>query len=48
VKEIKEALKRLNVKGTITVKQIAADRIAIYVNNEYFGVWDTVRKIFVD
>lgn len=48
MKEIKEALKKLNVKGTIAVKWISADRIAVYVNNEYFGIWDTAKKIFVD
>lgn len=42
------ALIELGVKGTITVRRIAADRIAIYVNNEYFGIWDTVTKTFVD
>lgn len=43
------ALKSLGVvKGTVTVKRITTDRIAVYVNGEYFGVWDTIRKNFVD
>lgn len=48
MKEIEEALKKLNVKGIIIVRWIATDRIAVYVNNKYFGIWDTVRKTFVD
>lgn len=48
MKEIKEALDKLGVNGTFSAKWIASDRIAIYVNNEYFGIWDMVRKTFVD
>lgn len=42
------ALIELGVKGTIAARWIATDRIAVYVNNEYFGIWDTVTKNFVD
>lgn len=48
MKEIFEALTKLGVKGTITTKRISADRIAVYVNGKYFGIWDTIRKTFVD
>lgn len=43
-----KAIKKLGVTGDITTKRIAEDRIAIYNNEEYFGIWDTVRKTFVD
>ena len=48
MKELKEALKKLNIKGKVTTKYIAIDRIAVYVDSEYFGIWDKVRKTFVD
>ena len=48
MKEIKEALNKLGAKGHITTKWITTDRIAVYVDDEYFGIWDTVRKTFVD
>ena len=48
MKEIKKALNELGVKGHITTKWITTDRIAVYVGDEYFGIWDTIRKTFVD
>lgn len=48
MKELHEALNTLGVKGTITTNQITTDRIAVYVDGEYFGIWDTNRKTFVD
>lgn len=42
------ALIKLGVKGTVTTKWITTDRIAVYVDGEYFGIWDTSRKTFVD
>ena len=48
MKEIKRALKKLKVKGEIQIKPIAQDRYAVYVNNVYFGIWDSIRKTFVD
>ena len=48
MKEIKEALNKLNVKGYVTSKWITTDRIAVYIDDVYFGIWDTVRKTFVD
>lgn len=48
MKEIMKALRTLGVKGTVTTKQITTDRIAVYVDGEYFGIWDNVRKTFVD
>lgn len=48
MKEIKEALERLKVKGEIKIKPIAPDRYAVYINNVYFGIWDSIRNTFVD
>ena len=48
MKEIKEALNKLGAEGHITTKWITTDRIAVYLHDEYFGIWDTVRKTFVD
>ena len=48
MKEISKALKTLGVGGTVTTKEITFDRIAVYVDGEYFGIWDTTKKTFVD
>ena len=48
MKALFEALTKLGVKGAIVTKWITADRIAVYVNGKYFGIWDTIRKTFVD
>lgn len=46
--ELHTALIKLGIKGTITTEQITTDRIAVYLNGKYFGLWDTTRKTFVD
>ena len=50
MKELFEALDKLGVKrGThITIHWITDDRAAVYIDDEYFGIWDTVKKTFVD
>ena len=48
MKELYEALTKLGIEGTIVTKWITTDRIAVYVDGEYFGIWDTNRKTFVD
>jgi hypothetical protein len=48
MKELYEALTKLGIEGAIATKWITTDRIAVYVNGEYFGIWDTTRKTFVD
>lgn len=49
MKELYEALTTLGIKcENITVKWIASDRCAVYIYNEYIGIWDTNRKTFVD
>lgn len=45
MKDLFEALVKL---GVITTNQITTDRVAVYVTGEYFGIWDTNRKTFVD
>lgn len=47
-KEIKEALEILGAEGEATMTPITHDRIAVYINGEYFGIWDTEKKTFVD
>ena len=46
--DLQSALIKLCVNGTITAKQITTDRIAVYLDGQYFGLWDTSRKTFVD
>lgn len=48
MKEIMKALRTLGISGIVTIKQITFDRYTVYVDNEYFGIWDTNRKTFVD
>ena len=48
MKELHSALICLGINGTITTKRITTDRIAVYLDGEYFGLWDTTRKTFVD
>ena len=48
MKEIMTALEKLGVNGNITTKVVTPGRIIVYVNNEYFGMWDTHKKTFVD
>ncbi len=48
MKNLLNALKILDMTGKITFQYIVSDRIAVYVNDEYFGIWDTSRKTFVD
>ena len=48
MKELLKALRTLGVGGSVTTSYISIDRIAVYIDDEYFGVWDTERKTFVD
>ena len=48
INEIAKALVVLGVTGKVHLRQIAADRIEVTVDGEYFGIWDSVRKTFVD
>lgn len=50
--EIREALKELgfNKKESdkVEIKSIDETRHEVHINGEYFGVWDSGRKTFVD
>ena len=48
MKEIMKGLRALGVNGMVTTKQLDFDRHAVYVDGEYFGIWDTKKKTFVD
>ena len=48
MKEIMKALRELGTNGYVTTKHINLGRFAVYVDSEYFGIWDTDRKTFVD
>lgn len=49
INEITAALAILGVSGKVTLRPIVdLDRIEVSVNGEYFGVWDSARKTFVD
>lgn len=50
--EIREALKELgfNKKESdrVEIKSIDENRHEVHINGDYFGVWDSDRKTFVD
>lgn len=47
--DIIKALENLGVTGEITLHPpIDPLRIVVSVNGEYFGIWDILRKTFVD
>ena len=47
--DIIKALKILGVKGKIALyPPIDPLRVVVTVNGEYFGIWDVLRKTFVD
>lgn len=49
INEIIIALKALGVNGEVSFSPNKyQDRIKVIVNGEYFGLWDMVKKTFVD
>lgn len=46
--DLQAALTKLGIKDPPTIKWITTDRMAVYINGKYFGIWDTARKTFVD
>ncbi len=46
--KIREALKKLGVKGRVNCRYLTFDRIKISLDNEYFGIFDCERNTFVD
>lgn len=49
INEITTALETLGISGSITLQPITdLDRIKVTVDGKYFGIWDAVKKTFVD
>lgn len=50
--EIRQALEKLGWDekkcNTVRIDPIDENRYVVCVNGEYFGIWDSVRKTFVD
>ena len=49
--EIFKALKQLGYrieKRTVTILNAGYQRYTVYLNENYFGIWDSRRKTFVD
>ena len=47
-KEIRKALDQLGEDGYVRTEWLSGDRIKVYIYNDYFGIWDTTKKTFVD
>ena len=48
LKEVTKGVRELGTVGYVTTKMMGLDRHAVYVDAEYFGIWDTKKKTFVD
>jgi hypothetical protein len=48
LKEIKKALKNLGIIGKVTTQQHDGFTVTVYVGGKKFGLWDTVKKTFVE
>ena len=48
IEEVQHALNALGVREAAELRDMTFDRITVYVSGEYFGIWDTKRKTFVD
>ena len=46
--ELVKALYTFGVKGSVRIKCIDRIRFSVYIDGEYFGIWDDTRKTFVD
>lgn len=46
--KIKKALDALGISGTITTKEHDRWTVDVYVNGEWFGLWDTTKNTFVE
>lgn len=45
---INDIMNALYALGVIAIEYIASNRFKVLVNGEYFGIWDAVKKTFVD
>lgn len=49
MESLKIGLKQLGIKGKVTAYPLENDHeILVLLNNDYFGIWDSQRKIFID
>lgn len=48
LEEINAALKALGIAVEPEIRSAGANRIAVYVSGEYFGIWDAAKQTFVD
>lgn len=48
MKEIKKALKKLGITGKVRTEKYDSFTVTVYVNNKKIGLWDTVKKTFVE
>lgn len=48
VNAVKNALEKLGVKGSVRIKESSFNAYIVFVNNKYFGVFDTNKNTFVD
>lgn len=46
--DLKSALQVLGISGDVSLLPFFKDRVRVIVAGKYFGIWDTVRKTFVD
>ncbi len=46
--KIVAAMKTLGVKGKVEIQNISINRYKVILNNECFGIFDTIRNTFVD
>ena len=46
--ELIKALTALGITGNVRIKAIDKDRYSVYIDWEYFGIWDDRKKTFVD
>ena len=47
MKTLKNALKTFGIEKA-QARYLNADRIAVYVNGSYYGIWDCEKNTFVD
>ena len=48
MENIRTALKKLGYNGNAHITEIAPCRYRVSMGGEYFGIWDSERKTFVD
>ncbi|HKL79224.1 MAG TPA: hypothetical protein VJ888_02175 [Mobilitalea sp.] len=46
--EIKKALRSLGIKGKVSTEKHDSFTVTVYVDGKKFGLWDVVKKTFVE